>query len=373
MRNIWTLIWEFIIKLFSSKPQKKIEIISGNNQEVVIGEPFNPLRVRATSKVKSSPSEPVASITVSFRLSPPSGGFVGASPDSPDEISLSTNAEGEAEVLLELDEPNNYQITASSVEFSPAVFNVVANQPEVAKPGPPRPEDTLKAIADVEITAYNLALESELEGDGTEVENPNGIEGVFYAHFLYSARGLPMQGSGRSRDGRVVQYLSSISDVHWLNKNGETTGPQGAGQPWSAGPPVKIHPPENAHFSVLDKEKYPYGEGARGAITPLFPETPGEKLPSKIPSIAVDPEVIEYRSIVYIESLKEGPSYGYFQALDTGSAIKGNHIDVFVGAGEEAMIKYRQLSGEEKYSDVKVMKPDFVPEGVDVSQLPEQA
>jgi len=39
--------------------------------------------------------------------------------------------------------------------------------------------------------------------------------------------------------------------------------------------------------------------------------------------IAVDPNVIELGTIVYV------PGYGYALALDTGSAIKGNKIDLF--------------------------------------------
>lgn len=48
-------------------------------------------------------------------------------------------------------------------------------------------------------------------------------------------------------------------------------------------------------------------------------------------TIAVDPSVIPIGSRVYIEGL------GYFVAQDTGSAIKGRRIDVFMNDLEEAM------------------------------------
>jgi len=48
-------------------------------------------------------------------------------------------------------------------------------------------------------------------------------------------------------------------------------------------------------------------------------------------TIAVDPSVIPIGSRVYIEGL------GYFVAQDTGSAIKGKRIDVFMNDLEEAL------------------------------------
>jgi 3D (Asp-Asp-Asp) domain-containing protein len=58
------------------------------------------------------------------------------------------------------------------------------------------------------------------------------------------------------------------------------------------------------------------------------PEHPGfgitfSEWKADIGVIAVDPEVIPLGSIVYV------PGYGYAIALDRGSAIKGNKIDVF--------------------------------------------
>jgi 3D (Asp-Asp-Asp) domain-containing protein len=48
-------------------------------------------------------------------------------------------------------------------------------------------------------------------------------------------------------------------------------------------------------------------------------------------TIAVDPKVIALGSEVYIDG------YGYMEAQDTGSAIKGNIIDVYIADHEEAL------------------------------------
>ena len=63
---------------------------------------------------------------------------------------------------------------------------------------------------------------------------------------------------------------------------------------------------------------------------PTGNRTATQSVPHIEKTIAVDPNVIPLHSIVYIETL------GYFVAEDTGSAIKGNKIDIFVSSKEEA-------------------------------------
>jgi len=53
--------------------------------------------------------------------------------------------------------------------------------------------------------------------------------------------------------------------------------------------------------------------------------------------VAVDPRVISLRSKLYIESLDYTKSYGFSSAEDTGSAIKGNRIDIFIGSNKSAL------------------------------------
>lgn len=52
--------------------------------------------------------------------------------------------------------------------------------------------------------------------------------------------------------------------------------------------------------------------------------------------VAVDPNVIPLGTKLYVESLDGSPDYGYARAEDTGSAIKGNRIDLCTGSSEPA-------------------------------------
>jgi len=51
--------------------------------------------------------------------------------------------------------------------------------------------------------------------------------------------------------------------------------------------------------------------------------------------VAVDPRVIPLGTKLYVESLDGSKDYGFCVAEDTGSAIKGNRIDLFFNSAEE--------------------------------------
>lgn len=53
--------------------------------------------------------------------------------------------------------------------------------------------------------------------------------------------------------------------------------------------------------------------------------------------VAVDPKVIPLGSKLYIESIDGTKSYGFASAEDTGSAIKGNRIDLYYESRQEAL------------------------------------
>ncbi len=89
--------------------------------------------------------------------------------------------------------------------------------------------------------------------------------------------------------------------------------------------------PDEFCFSKNDRAKYPWGSGAKGKITPFF-------------TIAANPEILPYDSIVFIPELKgkllpdnNGVHDGCVKVLDTGGAFLNNpelRIDFFVGLRE---------------------------------------
>jgi 3D (Asp-Asp-Asp) domain-containing protein len=54
-------------------------------------------------------------------------------------------------------------------------------------------------------------------------------------------------------------------------------------------------------------------------------------------TVAVDPSVIPLGTKLYIASTDGSPDYGFATALDTGGAIKGNRIDLFMENGKDAL------------------------------------
>ena len=79
-----------------------------------------------------------------------------------------------------------------------------------------------------------------------------------------------------------------------------------------------------------------------------FPDSPTSTgvMPEVGRTIAVDPNVIPYGTAVWIDG------FGVRYAEDTGSAIKGNRIDVFVETTEEAI----QLGRKPNVSLYKINK-----------------
>lgn len=63
-----------------------------------------------------------------------------------------------------------------------------------------------------------------------------GIAGLHSVDWLYGARGLPMEGEGLARGGRVVHF-SGPYGVGWVNRAGGATRPCTAPGYWTNGRP----------------------------------------------------------------------------------------------------------------------------------------
>lgn len=72
---------------------------------------------------------------------------------------------------------------------------------------------------------------------------------------------------------------------------------------------------------------------AYGVTASGYKITPG--INEKI--VAIDPSVVRLGSTVYVENLSGKADYGYALAADTGGAIKGNRIDLYIDNHAEAL------------------------------------
>lgn len=98
-----------------------------------------------------------------------------------------------------------------------------------------------------------------------------------------------------------------------------------------------------------DIQEFPNRKLGRFSLTWYSPKELGKEkasqlktstgsIPKEGRTIAVDPKVIPYGSIVYIQD------YGYFIAEDCGGAIKENRIDIYTDRHEYAMQQGRKVA-----------------------------
>lgn len=196
-------------------------------------------------------------------------------------------------------------------------------------------------MSGVTVTEYYAVPERWFKG--AKVTAP-GLPGRYRADFLYSARGVFMEGSGVADDGRMVSVLSWDPALGWVRKDGRRTRASDgfkAGPPfwwgsgwrnasgavtfplsaggWSAGPSARYIPVRRTQFGLSSERLKPWG------------------------SIAVDPNVIPLGSRVYVPAYRGKPGGGWFLAQDTGGAIRGRHIDVYRPADEDG---FGRLDGQ---------------------------
>jgi len=241
----------------------------------------------------------------------------------------------------------------------------------------PRPQP----LGEFRVTGYWIAPESVF----TAVKlTPKGIPGRYREDFLYSATGVSMEGTGRTDDGRLVHWASGRGA--WVDRAGEPT----ASSEWFRRPPFvrpggctwwrvqaglpatnlkrPTFPQENGSWnnpppgaSAVFPKDFPAAP-ADGIVVPVcdraaaaaqapypgghdmtkreYPDSYGFGIGTPITewkSLATDRSVIPRGSRVYIEALKDTPARGCFVAEDTGGAIIGKHIDVFVPFGYKGL------------------------------------
>jgi 3D (Asp-Asp-Asp) domain-containing protein len=175
-----------------------------------------------------------------------------------------------------------------------------------------------------------------------------GLSGRHAVDWLYSARGLAMEGDGVDRAGHPA-HIAALGSTGWVNAAGRPTLPVCLGK-WTDGFPVWLRGGwRNARGEVtfpLASGGWTNGPGMRtfpyGGVT----FAPGHSLALHYyHSIAVDPRLIPLGSRVYVPAYRHLGG-GWFIAQDTGGAIKGRHIDVYRSPPASADDLGRYMTGQ---------------------------
>jgi len=145
--------------------------------------------------------------------------------------------------------------------------------------------------ATFKITGYNVCAEEDFNG---KLVDGGGLDEKHKEDFLFSASGVPMQGTGKTTQGKYIRLDSFEGGWHRNARNNRD------------------------YVNTQSTVTFKYADGVIGSFNPVSVDH----------SIAVDPTVIPKKGKVNIEAV--GDRY----ADDRGSAINGYHIDNFLGAGK---------------------------------------
>ncbi len=200
-------------------------------------------------------------------------------------------------------------------------------------------------VSGVQVTEYWPVPEAWFIGKAVSAP---GLSRPARIDWLYSGRGMSMEGDGIGLDGRRY-HIESLGRAGWLNRKGRSTSPGSGG--WSSGPPWW----RNAHvwFDRKGRPTFPLpdgtwyrGVGRRYAGERGISFAPG---PSRdleyYGSIAVDRSLIPLGSRVYIPAYKR-VNGGWFTAADVGGAISSRHVDVFRPPPSQPFGDGRSLAGQ---------------------------
>ena len=227
--------------------------------------------------------------------------------------------------------PKHRAAPATGKAKSPSTGSLPASASRCTQPPAPVPERLITRpqwVSGVVITEYYPAPERWFVGQ--RVGTP-GLGDAHAADWLYSARGLAMEGSGVDLRGRPV-HIAALGSTGWVNAAGQPTVPVCLGK-WSNGFPAwLVGGWRNAAGAVtfpLASGGWSNGRGVKtlpyGGVT----FAAGNAQPLRYyHSIAVDPRLIPLGSRVYIPAYRH-ISGGWFVAQDTGGAIRGRHVDVY--------------------------------------------
>jgi len=211
-------------------------------------------------------------------------------------------------------------------------------------------------ITDVFATGYYCVYNSEIAGRQTVTTTISNSSYTLKASFLFGGRGVAMQGTGRtSFDGDYIKYTGGAAC--FVRLTGANAGRNLDGQ-WVINPRVLRE--RYARIGITDFTGFGnlallYPERATFSTCAAITGTSGQEL-FPWSSIAVDPSLIPLGQTLTIQFKNEADMLynetdTIFRADDTGGAIKGRHIDIYLGEGRTAWEQWQQ-SGGNRHVDI---------------------
>lgn len=216
-----------------------------------------------------------------------------------------TNHSGDVFVLLETREQGDFQLSCddSGIALTPYQVRIGAAWYE----------------AGFSVSQYHVCSEDDFDG---ALVSAYGLSEQHRADFLFGARGVAMQGTGRTSNGQFVRF-------------------NGGGGGWrrnTSGSPVELNAGSTARFTNTD--------AVHGRYEVLHADQ----------SAAIDPAIIPPRATIYIESQDGARVLGNRGAHDTGGAIHGTHIDNYSGEGAAVVTAWRLAGGNLENAKVKFLR-----------------
>lgn len=228
-----------------------------------------------------------------------------------------------------LERPMEYSVPRSRSRIRTALAGFAALALVVPAAASAKPISKARWLDRVQVTEYYPVPEAWFVGK--KVAAP-GLADKHRIDWLYSARGVSMQGTGIGLDGTFF-HIDALGSGGWVTDQARPSVP-GRGA-WAGGPPywraggywlAKNH---RVTFP-LEAGGWSNGRGKRYVDLPGVTFAPGESKPLRYyRSIAVDPNLIPLGSRVYVADYRDTAGHGWFVAEDVGGAIDGRHIDVY--------------------------------------------
>ena len=182
-------------------------------------------------------------------------------------------------------------------------------------------------LSGVTITEYFPAPEAWFVGERV---NTPGVSRKSRVDWLYSARGMSMEGDGIGTNGKRY-HINNLGSSGWITSRGKNAsfGVGGVFSPFWRGEGYWRSKSGSVTFP-LETGGWYNGTGTRYVRPTGISFASGPSLDLKYyRSVAVDLSLIPRGSLVYVPSYKSKNKDGWFRADDTGGAIDGRHIDVY--------------------------------------------